>query len=146
MATAQSPTTDGVVAPSRGESGARRTAAGLIGNVMEWFDFAVYGDFAPVIGQQFFPGDDEVASLLAAFGVFASGFLARPSGAAFFGHLGDRHGRHLVLKLSVLLMPFAAPRRRMRSRRPGRGDPDRERRLLLDGHGARHDCGPVAHP
>ncbi|WOO41342.1 MFS transporter [Rubellicoccus peritrichatus] len=78
--------------------------AGSVGNVMEWFDFAIYGFFAPVIGRQFFPSDDPVASLLAAYGVFASGFLARPIGAAFFGHLGDRHGRKLVLRLSVILM------------------------------------------
>lgn len=81
--------------------------AGLVGNVMEWFDFAVYGYFAPVIGKQFFPGEDAATSLLAAFGVFASGFLARPLGAAFFGHVGDRYGRHLVLRLSVLLMGLA---------------------------------------
>ncbi len=78
--------------------------AGTIGNIMEWFDFAVYGFFAPVIGRQFFPNEDPVTSLLAAFGVFASGFLARPLGAAFFGHLGDRYGRGVVLKSSVILM------------------------------------------
>lgn len=78
--------------------------AGSVGNVMEWFDFAIYGFFAPIIGRQFFPSDDPVASLLAAYGVFASGFLARPLGAAFFGHLGDRHGRRIVLRLSVILM------------------------------------------
>lgn len=78
--------------------------AGSVGNVMEWFDFAIYGFFAPVIGRQFFPSDDPIASLLAAYGVFASGFLARPVGAAFFGHLGDRYGRRLVLRLSVIMM------------------------------------------
>ena len=85
----------------------RRLLAGFAGNVLEWFDFAVYGYFAPVIGQAFFPSDDKVASLLAAFAVFASGFLARPIGAVFFGHLGDRYGRPLVLKISVLLMGTA---------------------------------------
>lgn len=94
-------------AKHRGGTDIRRVTAGLIGNVMEWFDFAVYGYFAPVIGRQFFPAEDAVASLLAAFGVFASGFLARPIGAAFFGHLGDRHGRHLVMRLSVVLMGLA---------------------------------------
>ena len=74
---------------------------------MEWFDFAVYGYFAPVIGREFFPEDDPVVSMLAAFGVFASGFLARPVGAAFFGHLGDRQGRAVVLRVSVVLMGMA---------------------------------------
>ncbi|MEM9731655.1 MAG: MFS transporter [Myxococcota bacterium] len=78
--------------------------AGAVGNVMEWFDFAVYGFFAQVIGEQFFPSDDPTTSVIAAFAVFASGFLARPLGAAFFGHLGDRRGRQVVLRASVLLM------------------------------------------
>lgn len=107
MSTAANPPLDAARPADRPATDGRRLAAGLIGNVMEWFDFAVYGYFAPVIGRMFFPGDDKVASLLAAFGVFASGFLARPIGAAFFGHLGDRYGRHLVLKLSVVLMGVA---------------------------------------
>jgi MFS transporter, MHS family, proline/betaine transporter len=81
--------------------------AGIGGNLMEWFDFAIYGFFAPVIGTTFFPASDPVSSLLAAFGVFASGFLARPLGAAFFGHLGDRYGRTLVLRRSIQLMGAA---------------------------------------
>ena len=78
--------------------------AGAVGNVLEWFDFAAYGFFASVIGEQFFPSDDPTTSVIAAFAVFASGFLARPVGAAFFGHLGDRRGRQAVLRLSVILM------------------------------------------
>ncbi|MEM1058399.1 MAG: MFS transporter [Verrucomicrobiota bacterium] len=88
----------------RAPSQTRTIVAGSVGNVMEWFDFAVYGFFAQVIGNQFFPAQDPVTSLLAAFGVFASGFLARPLGAAFFGHLGDRFGRAVVLRWSVILM------------------------------------------
>lgn len=82
----------------------RTIFAGSVGNVMEWFDFAVYGFFAKIIGEQFFPSADPMTSLLAAFGVFASGFLARPLGAAYFGHLGDRVGRAVVLRWSVVLM------------------------------------------
>ncbi|WP_309386548.1 MFS transporter [Cerasicoccus frondis] len=78
--------------------------AGAIGNVLEWFDFAAYGFFASTIGQQFFPIEDKTLSLLAAFGVFASGFMARPLGAVFFGSLGDRKGREVVLRWSVILM------------------------------------------
>src|SRR6202035_5222049 len=48
----------------------RTTLAGHAGNVMEWYDFAVYGYFAPVIGRHFFPAEDPAASLIAAFGVF----------------------------------------------------------------------------
>src|SRR6476659_10573785 len=82
----------------------RPTLAGIAGNVMEWYDFAVYGYFAPVIGRQFFPSDDPAASLVAAFGVFAAGFLMRPVGGLVFGHIGDRVGRKAALTISVLAM------------------------------------------
>jgi MHS family proline/betaine transporter-like MFS transporter len=82
----------------------RFVVAGIAGNVMEWYDFAVYGYFAPIIGQQFFPSTDAVASLIAAFGVFAAGFLMRPIGAVVFGHIGDKIGRKPALTLSVLAM------------------------------------------
>src|SRR5262245_17542106 len=81
----------------------RRTIlAGIAGNVLEWYDFAVYGYFAPVIGRHFFPAEDPAASLVAAFGVFAAGFLMRPLGGLVFGHIGDRVGRRAALTLSVL--------------------------------------------
>ncbi len=83
----------------------RRTVlAGLAGNVMEWYDFAVYGYFAPVIGRHFFPDDDPTTSLIAAFGVFAAGFLMRPVGGLVLGSVGDRIGRKAALTLSVLAM------------------------------------------
>jgi|TARA_B110000967_G_C18812125_1_gene524194 MHS family proline/betaine transporter-like MFS transporter len=79
-------------------------AAGLIGNILEWYDFAVYGFFAVIIGKQFFPSDDPTISLIAAFGAFAAGFLMRPIGAALFGRIGDLYGRKRMLFLSVMLM------------------------------------------
>jgi MHS family proline/betaine transporter-like MFS transporter len=82
----------------------RATLAGIAGNVMEWYDFAVYGYFAPIIGRQFFPSEDPAASLVAAFGVFAAGFLMRPIGGLVFGHIGDKVGRKAALTLSVLAM------------------------------------------
>jgi len=78
--------------------------AGLIGNVMEWYDFAVYGYFAGVIGRQFFPSDSPSVSLIAAFGAFAAGFLVRPLGGLLFGRIGDLVGRTRALTLSVLTM------------------------------------------
>ncbi len=78
--------------------------AGIAGNVLEWYDFAVYGFFAPIIARQFFPSDDPTISLIAAFGAFAAGFLMRPVGAALFGHIGDKLGRGRSLILSVMLM------------------------------------------
>ncbi|MEM7173002.1 MAG: MFS transporter [Pseudomonadota bacterium] len=78
--------------------------AGLIGNVMEWYDFAVYGYFATVIGQLFFPASDPAVSLIAAFGAFAAGFLVRPLGGLIFGRIGDLVGRKRALLLSMLCM------------------------------------------
>ncbi len=78
--------------------------AGVIGNVLEWYDFAIYGFFAPILGKLFFPSDDPTTSLIASFGAFAAGFLMRPIGGAFFGYIGDRIGRKRALNLSVLMM------------------------------------------
>ena len=83
----------------------RRTiAAGAIGNVLEWYDFAVYGYFAAAIGRAFFPQEDPVAQVLAAFGIFAVGFLMRPVGGAVIGSLGDKFGRRAALTVSVAAM------------------------------------------
>ncbi len=82
----------------------RVLAAGFIGNILEWYDFAVYGFFAPTIGKPSFPSEDPRVSLIAAFGAFAAGFLMRPVGAVLFGHIGDRIGRKKALTLSVLMM------------------------------------------
>lgn len=77
---------------------------GLIGNVMEWYDFAVYGYFAGILGQQFFPASDPSVSLIASFGAFAAGFLMRPLGGLLFGRIGDALGRQAAMSLSVLAM------------------------------------------
>jgi MFS transporter, MHS family, proline/betaine transporter len=82
----------------------RVVTAGVIGNVLEWYDFAVYGFLARIIGDLFFPSADDRTSLLASFGTFAVGFLMRPVGAALFGHIGDRYGRARALLLSIALM------------------------------------------
>ena len=78
--------------------------AGLIGNVMEWYDFAVYGYFAAIIAPQFFPASTPAVSLIAAFGAFAAGFLVRPLGGLVFGRIGDKFGRQRALMLSVMAM------------------------------------------
>ena len=77
---------------------------GFIGNVVEWYDFALYGYLAGVIAPVFFPSDNPTAALIATYGIFAAGFLMRPLGAAFFGWFGDRHGRARTMQISVVLM------------------------------------------
>src|SRR5262245_66466844 len=85
----------------------RNLVAGAIGSILEWYDFAVYGYLAPIIGRLVFPADDPVASLLAAFGVFAIGFAARPLGGALFGYIGDEVGRKPALLISIVTMGVA---------------------------------------
>ncbi len=84
----------------------RGVMAGVAGNILEWYDFALFGFFAQQIGAHFFPADDPTASLLAAFGTFAAGFLMRPIGGALFGWVGDRFGRKQALIWSVMAMAF----------------------------------------
>jgi MFS transporter, MHS family, proline/betaine transporter len=84
----------------------RGVIAGVVGNVLEWYDFALFGFFAREIGAHFFPAHDPTASLIAAFGTFAAGFLMRPVGGALFGWVGDRFGRKQALIWSVLAMAF----------------------------------------
>jgi MHS family proline/betaine transporter-like MFS transporter len=86
------------------EAEKRTIIAGLAGNVMEWYDFGVYGFFAAAIGSQFFPSDNPSTSLIASFGVFAVGFIARPLGGLLFGHIGDHLGRRAAIIGSVALM------------------------------------------
>jgi len=88
------------------QAGKTRTviAAGAIGNVLEWYDFAIYGYFATSIGRTFFPKEDPVAQVLSAFGIFAVGFLMRPVGGALVGYIGDKLGRRAALTFSVTAM------------------------------------------
>src|SRR5580700_378760 len=81
--------------------------AGTIGNVLEWYDFGVYGYFATTMSQLFFPGDDKTISLLKAFAVFGVGFVMRPVGSVLFGIYGDRFGRRLALSAVIFLMAFS---------------------------------------
>jgi len=82
----------------------RGIVAGVVGNMLEWYDFALFGFFAQQLGAHFFPAGDPTVSLLAAFGTFAAGFLMRPVGGALFGWIGDRYGRKQALIGSVLAM------------------------------------------
>ncbi len=86
---------------------ARVLGAGIGGNLLEWYDFGIYGLLAPVLAGVFFPAEDRIASLIAAYGLFAVGFAMRPIGGVVLGHLGDRLGRRFVLVYSVVLMGLA---------------------------------------
>jgi MFS transporter, MHS family, proline/betaine transporter len=82
----------------------RAVAAAVIGNVLEWYDFAVYAFVAIYISRQFFPAGDEVSALLSTFLAYGLGFLARPLGGIVIGRIGDTRGRKAALLLTILLM------------------------------------------
>lgn len=86
----------------------RSVVAGTIGNLVEWFDWSVYGFFAPYFAASFFPQADRIAQLLGVFAVFAVGFFVRPLGGAVLGSYADRHGRRAGLTLTILLMAGAS--------------------------------------
>jgi MHS family proline/betaine transporter-like MFS transporter len=88
----------------------RRLAAlaALLGNALEWYDFAVYGYVASALGRAFFPPEAPGLQTLAAFGVFAVGYLMRPVGSMVLGPVGDLLGRRLMLSLSITTMGLAS--------------------------------------
>lgn len=90
-------------APTEAES-RRAVSAAVVGNVLEWYDFAIYGYVATIIAKNFFPGGDEVGALLATFATFGIGFLARPLGGIIIGRMGDTKGRKAALVLTMFMM------------------------------------------
>ena len=76
----------------------------ILGNLLEWYDFAVYGFLAAIIGKNFFPNANEIVQLLSAFAAFGVGFLVRPLGAVIIGRIGDLKGRKTSLTLTMFLM------------------------------------------
>jgi MHS family proline/betaine transporter-like MFS transporter len=78
--------------------------ATVVGNALEWFDFAAYAFLASIVAKHFFPDGNPVAMLMSAFAAFGVGFVARPMGAVIFGRMGDRSGRKLALLISMPLM------------------------------------------
>jgi MHS family proline/betaine transporter-like MFS transporter len=81
--------------------------AGMSGNLMEWYDFALYGILASTLGELFFPHGTRLLALLSVFGVFAAGYVMRLVGGAAFGHIADHVGRRRALLLSAVAMASA---------------------------------------
>lgn len=73
----------------------------ILGTLVEYYDYALYGFFAEVIAKQFFPSQDPTIALLQAYGIFIAGSCSKPLGSILFGYLGDKYGRSLTLKISM---------------------------------------------
>ena len=86
----------------------RAVIASTIGTTIEWYDFFIYGTVTGLVfAKLYFPGSDPLTGTLQAFAIYAVGFVARPIGAAIFGHYGDRIGRKAALIATLLLMGIA---------------------------------------
>ena len=82
----------------------RAIVAGTVGTIIEAYDFLLYVIVAPLVfAKLYFPASAPLAGVLQAFGIYAVGFVARPIGAALFGHYGDRIGRKMTLISTLLL-------------------------------------------
>ncbi len=86
----------------------RAVIASTIGTTIEWYDFFLYSTVTGLVfAKLYFPGSDPLVGTLQAFAIYAVGFVARPVGAAIFGHYGDRIGRKAALIATLLLMGIA---------------------------------------
>ena len=93
-------------APANSRS--RVILASLVGTTIEFYDFYVYATAAVLVFPHlFFPAGNETTALLASFAVFGAAMIARPLGAIFFGHLGDKRGRKMTLVGALLTMGIA---------------------------------------
>ena len=100
------PAAAGGAAPANPRS--RVLLASLVGTTIEFYDFYVYATAAVLVFPHlFFPAGNETTALLASFAVFGAAMVARPLGAIFFGHIGDRHGRKMTLVGALLTMGAA---------------------------------------
>lgn len=87
--------------------GVPNIGAVVIGNILEWSDFATYGYFAPVIGRRFFPDLGAASSLNSAFAVFALGFVGRVAGGYLFARQSARAGQRAALRTSIVIMAIS---------------------------------------
>src|SRR6267154_1272248 len=86
----------------------RAVIASTVGTAIEWYDFFLYSTVTGLVfAKLFFPHSDPWVGTLEAFAIYAVGFIARPVGAAIFGHFGDRIGRKSTLIATLLLMGLA---------------------------------------
>src|SRR6516162_10389400 len=81
--------------------------ASSVGTLIEWYDFYLYGILAVFFAKHFFPPGNDNLALLASLAVFWFGFILRPFGAIFFGHLGDLIGRKFTFMLTLGMMGLA---------------------------------------
>ena len=85
----------------------RVVVAAAVGNIIEWYDFYIFGSLAAILSVKFFDKTHPVAALLSTIALFTAGFLSRPLGAFLFGWLGDRVGRKYTFIVTLTGMGLA---------------------------------------
>src|SRR5437667_5229590 len=96
---------EGTHEPHGAKTPKKAALASWIGSALEYYDFFIYGTGAALVfGKIFFPSDHPATGLLLAMATFGVGYVARPIGAFFLGHIGDKFGRKTVLILTLILM------------------------------------------
>ena len=101
-------TTQGHNGHEPGKTPGKAALASWIGSVLEYYDFLIYGTAAALVfGKVFFPESDPATATLLSFATYGVGYVARPVGAFFMGHIGDKYGRKRVLVLTVSMMGTA---------------------------------------
>lgn len=90
--------------PEQADRPAATVIGGLMGHIIEWYDWTIYGLLSSIFAGQFFPTGNSTTALLATLATFALGFVARPIGSIVLSPLADRYGRRRMLALTVLLM------------------------------------------
>src|SRR4051794_10019866 len=99
---------DGARPEDAGKTPVKAALASWIGSVLEYYDFFIYGTAAALVfGKVFFPEADPATGTLLSFATYGVGYVARPIGAFFMGHIGDKYGRKRILLLTVSLMGLA---------------------------------------
>lgn len=93
--------------PARQQSQGQVIRAAVVGTIVEYYDFGIYGYMATFIAALFFVSEDPTAALLGTFAAFAVAFFLRVPGGIIFGHIGDRYGRKKALSWTILLMALA---------------------------------------
>jgi MHS family shikimate/dehydroshikimate transporter-like MFS transporter len=90
---------------SEGQRVRRVLWSSILGTAVEWYDFLIYAVATTLVfNKLFFPSNDPALSSIIGFGTYGVGFLARPLGAAIFGHFGDRIGRKAMLATTIVIM------------------------------------------
>lgn len=80
----------------------KKVTGAFLGTIVEYYDYSLYGFSAGIIATKFFPADSKISNLLYVFAIYALSYLAKPLGSLFFSNIGDKYGRKISLRMTML--------------------------------------------